>query len=190
MNLTKVDTSQQPFEYACHEGNYGLRNILTAARAEERAAKEGSREGDHARRAGGRGRRKRALKRATRVRARSASVSSAPAGRVDRASEPGSARRNVSLARSVDRFGDPKGVETAAASGERITYISSGERRQIACRRPRHASRGCCLADWNARALVIRLNDAPSRSSIATRSSPSGASTFENRWRPLNEGAS
>jgi hypothetical protein len=39
MNLTKVDSSQQPFEYACHEGNYGLRNILTAARAEEKAAK-------------------------------------------------------------------------------------------------------------------------------------------------------
>ena len=30
--------SQPPFEYACHEGNYGLRNILTAARAEEKAA--------------------------------------------------------------------------------------------------------------------------------------------------------
>jgi hypothetical protein len=37
MNLSKVDESQQPFEYACHEGNYGLRNILTAARAEEAA---------------------------------------------------------------------------------------------------------------------------------------------------------
>jgi hypothetical protein len=36
MDLTKVDESQQPFEYACHEGNYGLRNLLTAARAEER----------------------------------------------------------------------------------------------------------------------------------------------------------
>ena len=35
MNLTKKDVSQQPFEYACHEGNYGLRNILSAARAEE-----------------------------------------------------------------------------------------------------------------------------------------------------------
>ena len=35
MNLTKVDDSQRPFEYACHEGNYGMRNILTAARAEE-----------------------------------------------------------------------------------------------------------------------------------------------------------
>jgi hypothetical protein len=35
MNLTKVDRSQQPFEYACHEGNYGLRNILSTARALE-----------------------------------------------------------------------------------------------------------------------------------------------------------
>ena len=39
MDLTKVDESQQPFEYACHEGNYGLRNMLTAARAEEQAPK-------------------------------------------------------------------------------------------------------------------------------------------------------
>jgi hypothetical protein len=41
MVLTKKDASQRPFEYACHEGNYGLRNILSAARAEE-AAKAGS----------------------------------------------------------------------------------------------------------------------------------------------------
>jgi hypothetical protein len=34
MNLTK-DESQPVFEYACHEGNYGLTNILSAARAEE-----------------------------------------------------------------------------------------------------------------------------------------------------------
>jgi hypothetical protein len=34
-----VDDSQRPFEYACHEGNYGMKNILTAARAEEQAAK-------------------------------------------------------------------------------------------------------------------------------------------------------
>ena len=27
----------QVFEYACHEGNYGMPNILSAARAEERA---------------------------------------------------------------------------------------------------------------------------------------------------------
>ena len=37
MRLTRDDT-QAIFEYACHEGNYGLRNILSAARAEERAA--------------------------------------------------------------------------------------------------------------------------------------------------------
>ena len=45
MNLTKKGASQRPFEYACHEGNYGLRNILSAARAEEAAlagAKAGS----------------------------------------------------------------------------------------------------------------------------------------------------
>jgi hypothetical protein len=28
------------FEYACHEGNYGLRNVLSAARAEEAAAQK------------------------------------------------------------------------------------------------------------------------------------------------------
>jgi hypothetical protein len=39
MTLTKKDRSQRPFEYACHEGNYGLRNILSAARAEEAAAR-------------------------------------------------------------------------------------------------------------------------------------------------------
>ncbi len=36
MDLTK-DPSQAIFEYGCHEGNYGLRNILSAARAEEQA---------------------------------------------------------------------------------------------------------------------------------------------------------
>jgi hypothetical protein len=36
MHLTQ-DETQPPFEYACHEGNYGLRNILSAARAEERS---------------------------------------------------------------------------------------------------------------------------------------------------------
>jgi hypothetical protein len=38
MNLSKKDETQRPFEYGCHEGNYGLRNILSAARAEDRAA--------------------------------------------------------------------------------------------------------------------------------------------------------
>jgi hypothetical protein len=38
MPLTKVDSTQQMFEYACHEGNLAMRNILSAQRAEERAA--------------------------------------------------------------------------------------------------------------------------------------------------------
>ena len=42
MHLTR-DSSQPLFEYGCHEGNYGLRNILSAARAEEKAAQEKSR---------------------------------------------------------------------------------------------------------------------------------------------------
>jgi hypothetical protein len=37
MNLTK-DSSQPIFEYGCHEGNYGLRDILSAERAAEAAA--------------------------------------------------------------------------------------------------------------------------------------------------------
>jgi len=39
-------SSQAMYEYACHEGNYGLYNILAGARAKERAdeaAKKGSR---------------------------------------------------------------------------------------------------------------------------------------------------
>jgi hypothetical protein len=39
MNLT-IDDKMPVLEYACHEGNYGLRNILSAARAEEKAAAE------------------------------------------------------------------------------------------------------------------------------------------------------
>ncbi len=35
LTLTK-DASQPVFEYACHEGNYAIRNILSAARAEEK----------------------------------------------------------------------------------------------------------------------------------------------------------
>jgi len=38
MPLTKVDRTQQMFEYACHEGNLAMRNILSAQRAEEEAA--------------------------------------------------------------------------------------------------------------------------------------------------------
>jgi hypothetical protein len=39
MPLTMDDT-QPVLEYACHEGNLGLRNILSAARAEEKRAAE------------------------------------------------------------------------------------------------------------------------------------------------------
>jgi hypothetical protein len=35
-----VHTGEQLFEYACHEGNYGMEGILSGAREEERAAKE------------------------------------------------------------------------------------------------------------------------------------------------------
>jgi hypothetical protein len=42
MRLTK-DPEQQLFEYACHEGNYAMRNILSAARAAEAAAPDGQR---------------------------------------------------------------------------------------------------------------------------------------------------
>jgi len=35
MTLTR-DDSQRIFEYACHEGNYGLRDILSGARADDR----------------------------------------------------------------------------------------------------------------------------------------------------------
>ena len=38
MNLTRTNQSQQPYEYACHEGNYGLRNMLSASRSDDRAA--------------------------------------------------------------------------------------------------------------------------------------------------------
>jgi len=39
MTLTKVGADQAPFEYACHEGNYAMRNLLGVARAEEAAAR-------------------------------------------------------------------------------------------------------------------------------------------------------
>ncbi len=31
----------QPYEYACHEGNYGMLNIIRGARAQEAPAAEG-----------------------------------------------------------------------------------------------------------------------------------------------------
>jgi hypothetical protein len=41
MKLTKKDRTQQVFEYACHEGNYAMPNILSAQRASEKAAASG-----------------------------------------------------------------------------------------------------------------------------------------------------
>jgi hypothetical protein len=39
MDLSRRDETQQPFEYACHEGNYGMRNMLNAAREAEKGAR-------------------------------------------------------------------------------------------------------------------------------------------------------
>ena len=41
MRLTQVPSSESPFEYACHEGNYAMFNLLSIARAEEAAAGRG-----------------------------------------------------------------------------------------------------------------------------------------------------
>ena len=49
MILSKKDASQRPFEYACHEGNYGMSNILSAARAEEASAAAGTTSGSNSR---------------------------------------------------------------------------------------------------------------------------------------------
>jgi hypothetical protein len=38
--MTKV--AGQIYEYACHEGNYGMTNILRGMRAEERMSDEGT----------------------------------------------------------------------------------------------------------------------------------------------------
>jgi hypothetical protein len=38
MNLTRGGADKQPFEYACHEGNYGMQNMLSAARKAEQDA--------------------------------------------------------------------------------------------------------------------------------------------------------
>jgi hypothetical protein len=42
--LTITDT-EPIMEYACHEGNYAMTNILNGARAEERAAEEDAKKG-------------------------------------------------------------------------------------------------------------------------------------------------
>ena len=44
MPLT-LDNSEPLFNYECHEGNYAMSNILSAARAEERAAAEDAKKG-------------------------------------------------------------------------------------------------------------------------------------------------
>ena len=36
----KDDAQYELVEYACHEGNYGMTNILSASRAREKAAEE------------------------------------------------------------------------------------------------------------------------------------------------------
>jgi hypothetical protein len=41
MPLLQADQSQQIYEYACHEGNLAMRNILSGARAKDAAAKAG-----------------------------------------------------------------------------------------------------------------------------------------------------
>jgi len=38
MILKQAKQGQQVYEYACHEGNYGLKNILTGARAADHSA--------------------------------------------------------------------------------------------------------------------------------------------------------
>ena len=44
--LPMVKADGAIYEYACHEGNYGLANVLSGARAEERAAAEAAARGD------------------------------------------------------------------------------------------------------------------------------------------------
>jgi hypothetical protein len=43
MRLTQVRDTEPPFEYACHEGNYAMFNLLSIARKEEAAAQGGAR---------------------------------------------------------------------------------------------------------------------------------------------------
>ena len=39
--IPMADTDEQIYEYACHEGNYGMVNLLSGARVQEKAAGEG-----------------------------------------------------------------------------------------------------------------------------------------------------
>ena len=45
VSLTMQKSDRQMFEYACHEGNYGLAGILSAARAQEKAATDSTKTG-------------------------------------------------------------------------------------------------------------------------------------------------
>ena len=45
LSALTMDDSEQMFEYGCHEGNLGLSNILSGARADERAAAEAAKQG-------------------------------------------------------------------------------------------------------------------------------------------------
>jgi hypothetical protein len=42
MPLTRVGSDQQVVEYACHEGNHAMFNMLSAARAAEKTSESGS----------------------------------------------------------------------------------------------------------------------------------------------------
>jgi hypothetical protein len=44
-SVPMVRSNQPMYEYACHEGNYGMMGILTAARAEDKAAAEAAKNG-------------------------------------------------------------------------------------------------------------------------------------------------
>jgi hypothetical protein len=43
MTLKQKTRGEQVYEYACHEGNYGLKNILTGARADDKARRDAAR---------------------------------------------------------------------------------------------------------------------------------------------------
>jgi hypothetical protein len=42
-----VKNSEKLYEYACHEGNYGMFNLLSAARATERELAQAAKKGSH-----------------------------------------------------------------------------------------------------------------------------------------------
>ncbi len=42
--MTWARTAGPMYEYACHEGNYGMMNLLKGARADEKAAAEAAKQ--------------------------------------------------------------------------------------------------------------------------------------------------